>query len=320
MLNIGIIGPGRVAERHANALKEVSEAKLWSVCGSTIDKAQEFATKHQGFLLAQTFDDISKMLADPNLDAVIIATPDRLHVEHMIAAMKARKAILIEKPVCVSTKEIKEIVSVYHQYNNIIAVGYYLRWHQGLRALVEKMHHNALGNIHHLRLHWAVDFIDHAKWRISSEYSAWCCLSVLGTHLIDFVRWAMIPICGEIREIKSIVKNLETSQSDGAVLILMHFESGATVEIFCSVLFDSPLTLEVYAEKKNALGYDLAGRHESRKITIDAEPVYFENLNPYVSQLKDFVRAVSEKGKPEVSLEEGLENVKNLIMISERHC
>ena len=65
------------------------------------------------------------------------------------------------------------------------------------------------------------------------------------------------------------------------------------------------------------LGIDLVGKSENRKIIIGNEPLFFETSNPYVSQLNDFVRSILERRQPEVSVEEGLENVRHLVFISE---
>ncbi|MBS0358007.1 MAG: Gfo/Idh/MocA family oxidoreductase [Proteobacteria bacterium] len=317
MLNIGIIGPGRVAERHAVALKETTGAQLWSVCSYDLNKAQAFATKHNALATLNAFDDVSKMLDDPKLDAVIIATPDKLHVTHILLALKAGKSILVEKPVCTSLDACEKILTAYQQSQITLAVGYHLRWHQGLRRITQKAHKNELGNLHHIKLHWGVNFIEHAKWRVDPELGEWVCLSILGTHLIDIARWIMIPLCGEVSEIKSFIKTADNGYSDGTVSIIMSFKSGATAEIFCSVLFDLPFNLEIYAEKNNVVGMDLTGQAENRKITVGNDPLIFETSNPYVSQLNNFIEAIIEKRQPEVSLEEGLENVRNLVFISD---
>src|SRR5580658_9852765 len=111
MLKIGIIGPGRVGGRHANALKIVTNAQLWSIAGRTIESAKAFAEKYQP--QAKIFNDLHLMLNDPDLDAIIIATPDNLHAEQIIQSVIAKKAILVEKPVCTSVKSGQDIQDVF---------------------------------------------------------------------------------------------------------------------------------------------------------------------------------------------------------------
>lgn len=313
LLNIGIIGPGRVAERHASALKGMANAQLWSVAGRTSDSARRFADKYQTFASAKAFDDIEIMLQDPHLNAVIIATPDKLHAEHITLALHAGKAILVEKPACTSLKSGQEILKISEELQLLLGVAYHLRWHGGVRKVAAMVHEHKLGKIHHMRMHWAVNFMDHAKWRIDENYSQWCCLTTLGTHLIDIMRWLMVPVCGEVIDIKSIVKNTPLNANfDETIVAIFCFASGATCEIYCSMAFDSPFQLEIHGDK-TLIGIDLVGQH--RKIFMDNEPLLFNSNNPYVDQLNDFFQSVIEKKSPEVDFREGLKNVEHLISI-----
>ncbi len=126
----------------------------------------------------------------------------------------------------------------------------------------------------------------------------------------------MVPTCGEVIDIKSFVKNNKLyNHTDETILTIMKFESGATAEIFCSVAFDSPLTLEIYATQKNVLGLDLLEQNDRRRIFVNGEPIFFEKTSPYIDELNDFVDAINNKRPPEVSLFEGLRNIEHLIAI-----
>jgi predicted dehydrogenase len=196
LFNIGIIGTGRVAERHANAIQQLPDAQLWSVASRTLQSAQQFAQAHHA--KAQAFDTLSHMLDDEQLHAVIIATPDNLHATQIIAAAKAGKAILVEKPVCLTLESGQAISQAISQHPVPLAIAYHLRWHAIFRCIAQKAQRGEFGAIHHMKLRWGVNFIDHAKWRLNPENGGWCCLSVLGTHLIDLVRWIAKPTCGEV--------------------------------------------------------------------------------------------------------------------------
>lgn len=314
-INIGIIGPGRVAERHASAIAQIDGAQLWSIAGRNIESAKEFTKAHHCHAINSIFDDVEKMLLDPKLDAVIIATPDKLHTRHILLAIEASKSILVEKPLCTSIPECDQISQAYRNGNAVLAVGYHLRWHDGLRQLANQCREKRFGQPIHLRMHWGVDFLSHQKWRTNSEYSKWFCLTVLGTHLIDIMRWLMVPLCGELLQIKSIIGNYHlNSVFDETVMALFEFESGATAEIYCSITHDSPFKLEVYASDATVVCYDLAG--DSRKIIINDTELAFLKNNPYVPQIENFVRAIKEHVAPEVNLGDAFRNVKTMLSIS----
>ena len=315
MLKVGIFGTGRMAEMHANSLKQINNAELWSVGSHGIERAKEFAKKHIASAKENAFDDLSAMLSDPELDAVIIATLSALHAEHILLSAKAGKSIFVEKPVCTSLEFESELIASSQQNEITIAVGYNLRWHKGLRKIAEKAYLGELGEIQHMRVHWAVDLFGH-KWNFRPQQGPWLCSTVLGTHLIDMVKWIMVPTCGNIIGVKSYIKKIPSEKEfDGALSLMMEFESGATVEIFCSILFDSPFKLEIYSDKKHLIGSDLMNQSQPGSILINNQPLYYELSNQYIDELNNFVECIIKKTEPEVSLREGLNNVGHLVSI-----
>lgn len=313
MLKIGIIGPGRVGERHANALKNMSGVQLWSVAGRTLEDARAFADKYQPN--AKIFNDFHHMVNDPELDAIIIATPDNFHAEQIILGAIAGKAILVEKPVCTTLESGQKLQDIFAKNPLRLAVGYHLRWHTGLRFVAMKARNNEFGEIHRVNLRWGVNFIDHAKWRLNPKIGRWCCLSALGTHLIDIARWMMLPTCGEAMKVTSRVEYLENTSTDTAAAITIYFESGAIAEIFCSLITDEPFSLKIQANKGDVRGDNLVGILEERKLIVNNELFTFQETNLYASQLNAFISSIINNTQSEVSLEEGLKNVAHLVEI-----
>lgn len=311
--NIGIIGPGRVAERHAYAINQIDNARLWSIAGRQVEDTQNFANKHGAQAKKSTFIDISEMLSDPELDAVVIATPDKLHVEHVLLALEANKSILVEKPLCTDKDDGQQIQQALKEFKTTFAIGYHLRWHDGLRQLATKCHRSELGKPRHIRLHWGVDFFASNKWRTDPEYSRWLCLTVLGTHLIDVMRWFMTQTCGEITRTSGMVSNIHQTLFDETVTASFEFESGATAQMFCSVTLNAPFKLELYTNTTTVTGDDLVG--DERSILINRNPLEFKKNNPYIDQMNDFLLSIQNGTKPEVGIEEGLKNIDSMLSI-----
>ena len=105
-LNIGILGTGGIAnDQHAPTLSSLENAQFWSVLSRDIERAEAFAERHRAVAARPAFTDLDEMLADPDLDAIIIATPDRLHADQTIAAARAGKHVITEKPMATSSKK-----------------------------------------------------------------------------------------------------------------------------------------------------------------------------------------------------------------------
>ncbi len=98
MIGVGIIGAGHFGAVHARALAEVEEVRLVASCRENANAAAAFAAEHGG----KSYGDWRALLEDPEVDAVLIATPHHLHEGIAIGAAQAGKHILLEKPMAPS--------------------------------------------------------------------------------------------------------------------------------------------------------------------------------------------------------------------------
>src|SRR3954447_20700287 len=102
-LRVGVLGAGPIAQAaHFDALRKAGNCELHAICDRATDLLEETAAVHRPL---RTFDDYDAMLADPDLDAVVVAVADQFHVDAAIAALDAGKHVLVEKPLGVSVAE-----------------------------------------------------------------------------------------------------------------------------------------------------------------------------------------------------------------------
>lgn len=310
IINIGIVGLGRVANRFANAINSAENMRLHSVCSTNQDNIKRFITEYSNSSTIIGYIDYSQFLLDKLLDIVVITTPDYLHYDFIIQAAQANKHILVEKPLCTEIKDAEDIILKSKTYPVKIAIGYHLRWHKGLRALKEVLNHENIGKIFHMDLSWSHKFIEDAKWRKDNHLTKWWCLSALGTHSIDIVVWYLRKLCGEIVEIKVLTSNGVFNTNDENVIISIRFASGSTACIRNSILYNSPLSFNIYAESGIIKGYDLVGDMSNRKIMYNNNIIDFTcDNNLYQDELLDLIRAINNNSCPEVSIHDGYKNM-----------
>lgn len=312
--NIGIIGPGRVAHRFAKAASHLPNIKLHSVFSKDATSAKQFAVQYQKDTIITSTTDINALLSDKNLHAVIISTPDIHHAEYAIMSAKKGKHLLIEKPICTNVNEARILIDILDSSKITCAIGYYLRWHAGLRELANYLHNQFSGEIHHIDIRWGYEFIKEAKWRKSFTTSQWWSLTTLGTHLVDIVRWYLLPLCGEVNESKVITTNERYHTTDETSVIAMRFQTGATASIYSSILSHSPLDLRIYTSEGVITGSNLAGSFDTRIIMIGDKKLSFEcKEDLYEKELIDLYTSAKQGKQPEVTAKEGLKNIECLI-------
>jgi predicted dehydrogenase len=120
-----------------------------------------------------------------------------------------------------------------------VGVAYHLRWHNGHRAVMERIRQGALEPLRHVRAQWTCRAADNQNWRAHDLVGRWWSLAGAGAHLIDLVRWTPLPTEGEVVDVRSLVsRSVWRGPRDETAIVSLLFASGATADIVTSVLFD----------------------------------------------------------------------------------
>jgi len=131
-LNIGVLGCGPIAQAgHFESCAKARNARLYAICDVADDLRQRMAATYAPEKSYARYDE---MLADPALDAVIIATSDAFHVPASVRALEAGKHVLCEKPVGVGLEEVLELERAVHASGRHFQVGHMKRYDAGLQA------------------------------------------------------------------------------------------------------------------------------------------------------------------------------------------
>ena len=314
-LNIAMVATGGIADTQlAPALAEAADARLWSVFSRDRTRAAQFARKHGAMSPEPAHDDLYHLLADPELDAVIIASPDKLHADQANRAARAGKHILTEKPMATDRRSAAEMVNAADQAGVKLAVAYHMRWHMGHRALHQAVGSGALGTLRHMRIQWPTPARHADGWRAQSEVGRWWALAAVGTHCLDQIRWFMTPHCGAVTGFHSHINRQGfNGPHDETALLTFQFENGSTAELCCSVLFQGPRVMEIYGSEGYAICSETLGPHGEGRIETHDGSLQYVPANPYVGEINDFVTAIREDRTAEVDGREGAANVDLLL-------
>ena len=129
-LRIGVLGCGQIAQAaHFEACRKARNDDLYAICDLAEDLLTEMAAIHHPTV---TYRDYDAMLADPQIDAVIVAIADQFHVPMAIKALNAGKHVLVEKPLGVNVEECEQLKSVVDASGLILQVGTMKRFDPGI--------------------------------------------------------------------------------------------------------------------------------------------------------------------------------------------
>src|ERR1700676_1870465 len=138
LLRIGVLGCGPIAQfAHFDACRKARNAELYAICDLAEDLLASMSAMHQSRVSYGSFD---QMLADPQVEAVIVATADQYHVPLCRKAIAAGKHVLVEKPLGVSVEECEELQGLARAAGLIVQVGHNRRFDPGIAFAREFLH------------------------------------------------------------------------------------------------------------------------------------------------------------------------------------
>ncbi|MCC6751816.1 MAG: Gfo/Idh/MocA family oxidoreductase [Deltaproteobacteria bacterium] len=146
-VNVAVLGAGYWGRNYVRNLSGLPEARLSWVCDLDPRARERAATVAPE---AQVTADFTQMLSDPAVQAVVIATNAAHHHGHGLAALRAGKHVLVEKPMATSVRDAEELVRASEEYERILMVGHLMLYHPAVERLRAMVQGGELGKIHYL--------------------------------------------------------------------------------------------------------------------------------------------------------------------------
>ncbi|WP_227001918.1 Gfo/Idh/MocA family protein [Virgibacillus necropolis] len=191
-LKVAIIGCGGIANgKHLPSLQKVEQVELVAFCDSEVEKAQVAADAY-GMSGAKVYEDYKELLQDATIDVVHVCTPNISHAEISIAALKAGKHVMCEKPMAKTSEEAKRMIEAAEETGKKLTIGYNNRFRQDSQHLRKVSERGDLGEVYFAKAHairrravptWGV-FLDEEKQGGGP-------LIDIGTHALDLTLWMM---------------------------------------------------------------------------------------------------------------------------------
>lgn len=198
-------------------------AKLEAVCDTVPERTQPYVDRYG----CRAYDDLGKMLADPQIDVVCICTPSGLHAQMGVAAAYAKKHVVVEKPLTLSLEDADAMIAAAEQNGVWLAVVHPNRFLPGVVALRQQVEQGAFGTFTHaaavVRWNRNQAYYDSAPWRGTAAMDGGFFLNQ-AIHNIDLLQWMMGPVEEVFAYTTTRLRKIETEDLGVAVL---RFQNGA---------------------------------------------------------------------------------------------
>jgi predicted dehydrogenase len=304
-VGLGLVGLGWWGGILAEAVRDTDGAELVACYARTASTRDRFAADHQT-KAASSWDEL---LADPQVDGLLLATPHSTHADLVVDAASAGKHVFVEKPLTLTVAEGRRAVDAADAAGIVLQVGHNRRRQPATRRLKELVDGGALGTIHHVEanLSNAKELAPRTGWRGDPAESPGGGMTGLGVHMVD----NLIYLVGRPARLAAFSKQiLSRSKLDDATTIILEFESGPLGYVATSMVVPDIATV-------GAIGHDAAawnvgdGAHFYVQKVGDPErtemPV--DTLDTVRDQIDEYVRCIAGSGRPETGGREALEVV-----------
>ena len=306
-LNFAIIGCGLISDVHATALIDISDAELLGAWDLDPKRAEEFCKKYS----ISPYDSLDSLLNDEKVDAVCICTPSIAHKEQAIAALKAGKHVVLEKPMSLCEKDAREVCDVAESRGRLLTVVSQTRFSEDVQKVKKLISENAFGKLCfcdlYMKYYRSPEYFSESPWRGRKKFDGGGALMNQGIHGIDLMRY----LVGDAKllqgRVKTLVHDIEVEDSAAAIL---EYDCGALGVIEGSTCASPGFRRRIVINGER--GYVILSDTTIEKLYIDGKMLISQEIDPHPStaaspklasnelhkaQLLNFISAINKEAE-----------------------
>lgn len=326
-IKFAIIGCGKVAPKHADAIVKLDDATLQAVCDTNKEKAKKFSEMY-GCRYYRDFDELIKK--EKEIECISICTPHAYHAEIAIKAANAKKHVVTEKPMALNLAEADKMIKACKKNMVKLFVVKQNRYNEPIKKIKEAIDKNRFGKIFYCNttVYWSrpQEYYDMEPWRGTKAIDGGGVLMNQASHHIDMVRW----LIGEVKSIKASIATLTHKiECEDLGLVILKFKNGAygTIVAMTSTF---PHNLEGSITIMGTKGTAKVGGVALNRMEIwkfedwnNDDELIAKSENPSVSgyahleYLKDVVYSIKNDLPPKVDGEQGRKTLELITKIYE---
>ena len=323
-LGVGVLGVGAMGKRHAeNIRRHVPEARLVAVADVSADHTRRVASELE---IENSFASLEEMLERKDIDAVVIATPDKFHSQDIQAAAAAGKHILCEKPLALNLKDARAALEAVAKAGVHLQIGFMRRYDPGYALAMKRIEAGEIGE--------PVVFKSIGRDKDAPPISAYesrlnGMLFYNNTiHDFDLARWLMRDEIKEVQAYATVAIRPEVAKFGDIVAGVVNLKYGrgaiGNTESYVQAVYGYDVRSEIMGSK----GSILVGSLQQTSVTFltsegGTQPLADHFLtrfdDAYVAEVQDFVQSMLRDRAPRVTGEDGLRALE-IAVAAEQSC
>jgi predicted dehydrogenase len=297
---VGVGGWGRVL---ADAARRGSALAIVACTSRSADNRAAYAKAYG----CRDLPSYEAVLADPDVEGVLITTPHSVHAEQVVAAARAGKHVFVDKPFTLTVADARRATEVCRQAQVVLAVGHQRRRQPASRAMKKLVDEGALGRVAQVEGNFSVNIgftLKPGMWRTVREETPAGAMTNLGIHHVDTFQYLLGPIARVMAFSRRVA--LTGVEIDDTTSIIFEFASGSLGYLGTSwVHANRTQVITLHGTEAQAWSEAdgsrllVARRGEAEPTAVPLTPV-----DPLVEELAEFARCVRDGTKPEVGGQE----------------
>lgn len=302
---VAIVGCGGISHVHGNAWRNLPEIEIVGACDEKFESLARFATE---FNVDNTYNDLRQMLEKQQPDVLVIATWPASHLKNVLEAVRCGvKAILVEKPIAVTSTQLEQMIQVTENANIILMEAFMYRHHPLTLAVKEKVEEGAIGEVRYARSSFSTGLTDRTNWRLRGDLGGGAVMD-LGCYCINIIRYLIsqepqsVWATGKFEAINNVWETL---------IGTLDFGDGVTGQFDCSFGWTWRESYEVTGTEGTLSVQSAWGNSEGEShFTVNGETFTVTGVNPYAAEILDLCHAIETDAPTRLPLTDALGNMR----------
>lgn len=289
---VAIVGCGGISHAHGNAWRNLPEIEIVGACDEKFESLARFATE---FNVENTYNDLRQMLEKQQPDVLVVATWPASHLKNVLEAVRCGvKAVLVEKPIAVTSTQLEQMSQVTERANILLMEGFMYRHHPLTLAVKQKVEEGAIGEVRYARSTFSTGLTDRTNWRLRGDLGGGAIMD-LGCYCINIIRYLIgrepqsVWATGKFEAINNVWETL---------IGTLDFGDGVTGQFDCSFGWTWRESYEITGIEGTLSVQSAWGNAEGEAhFTLNGETVTVNGVNPYAAEILNLCHAM-ETGEP----------------------